>query len=221
MMLAPASKARLASRAISSGVTGTWCCFGSVSTPFSAQVMTALSLMNRLQSQGVDGSRPVMMRATSAGFLRPRAIRRVDATAAIDREIPRAGEDCARLQSIEVADRMAEMGRVGIADVLRKMCEVEVLIGEVQKVPSAFPGAKRAKGNVRLLLEQMKKARGRQARLGRAARRRHRLAAKPVDLSNRPDHARIEGTPRQGFAKAHAIELGAHDVIAPCPVEQV
>jgi hypothetical protein len=26
-------------------VTGTLCCFGSVSTPFSAQVMTALSLM--------------------------------------------------------------------------------------------------------------------------------------------------------------------------------
>src|SRR5438034_11586854 len=43
--LAPALKAALASRAISSGVTGTLCCFGSVSTPFSAQVMTALSLM--------------------------------------------------------------------------------------------------------------------------------------------------------------------------------
>src|SRR3954447_11084901 len=43
MTLAPASKAAFASRAISSGVTGTWCCFGSVSTPFSAQVMTALS----------------------------------------------------------------------------------------------------------------------------------------------------------------------------------
>src|SRR5471032_2958906 len=44
--LAPALKAALASRAISSGVTGTWCCLGSVSTPFSAQVMTALSLMD-------------------------------------------------------------------------------------------------------------------------------------------------------------------------------
>ena len=48
MMLAPASKAALASRAICSGVTGTWCCLGSVSTPFSAQVMTALSLMDGL-----------------------------------------------------------------------------------------------------------------------------------------------------------------------------
>src|ERR1700732_3654551 len=45
MTLAPALKAALASRAICPGVTGTWCCFGSVSTPFSAQVMKALSLM--------------------------------------------------------------------------------------------------------------------------------------------------------------------------------
>ena len=47
MMLAPALNAALASRAICSGVTGTLCCFGSVSTPFSAQVMTALSLMDQ------------------------------------------------------------------------------------------------------------------------------------------------------------------------------
>ena len=47
--LAPALKAALASRAICSGVTGTLCCFGSVRTPFSAQVMTALSLMACLQ----------------------------------------------------------------------------------------------------------------------------------------------------------------------------
>src|SRR5712691_2788889 len=39
---APASNARRASRAISSGVTGTGCCRGSVSTPVSAQVMMAL-----------------------------------------------------------------------------------------------------------------------------------------------------------------------------------
>src|SRR6059058_3883634 len=48
MMLAPALNAALASRAICSGVTGTLCCFGSVSTPFSAQVMTALSLMPKM-----------------------------------------------------------------------------------------------------------------------------------------------------------------------------
>src|SRR3954465_14452359 len=46
MTLAPAANAALASRAICSGVTGTWCCLGSVSTPFSAQVMTALSPMD-------------------------------------------------------------------------------------------------------------------------------------------------------------------------------
>ena len=48
--MAREAKAALASRAISSGVTGTWCCFGSVSTPFSAQVMTAVSLMGFYRS---------------------------------------------------------------------------------------------------------------------------------------------------------------------------
>ena len=42
MTEAPASNAALASPAISSGVTGTGCCLGSVSTPVSAQVMMAL-----------------------------------------------------------------------------------------------------------------------------------------------------------------------------------
>src|ERR1700689_2694342 len=45
MTAAPASNAARASRAISSGVTGTGGCFGSVSTPVSAQVITALSFM--------------------------------------------------------------------------------------------------------------------------------------------------------------------------------
>src|SRR6185437_4595348 len=113
MMLAPALKADLASRAISSGVTGTWCCLGSVSTPFSAQVMTALSLMKCLRCRDRETARSCGREL--AGFLRPSAkVRRP--TAAIDRKIARAGEDRARLQAIEPADRMAEMGGVGIAD---------------------------------------------------------------------------------------------------------
>ena len=72
MMLAPASKAALASRAICSGVTGTLCCFGSVSTPFSAQVMTALSLMDQPSKLAeISGA---IMRAASGRFLRPPAI---------------------------------------------------------------------------------------------------------------------------------------------------
>jgi hypothetical protein len=37
-------------------VTGTLCCLGSVSTPFSAQVMTALSPMEKPSIAGRDGS---------------------------------------------------------------------------------------------------------------------------------------------------------------------
>src|ERR1044072_2563961 len=69
MMLAPGLNAALASRAICSGVTGTLCCFGSVSTPFSAQVMTALSLMmlvSRCDAGMMVVSRVFLLRAQAA-----------------------------------------------------------------------------------------------------------------------------------------------------------
>ena len=88
--------------------------------------------------------------------------------AAVDREIARAGEDRARLQAVEAADRMAEMRRIRIADVLREMREVDVLVGEVQQMPRALPGAERAEGDAGLLLEQMQEARRGQAGFRRA-----------------------------------------------------
>src|SRR5947207_1451564 len=125
MMLAPASKAVLASRAISSGVTGTLCCFGSVSTPFSAQVMTALSLMEDLQIQRL--ANPEACKSKRLVSLRLCVGRQpascvqplpgcLHQLAAIDRKVARAGKDRARLQSVEAADRVAEMRGVGIAD---------------------------------------------------------------------------------------------------------
>src|SRR6187402_1105978 len=150
---APASNAAFASRAICSGVTGTLCCFGSVSTPFSAQVMTALSLMPLMSrtliiqrwrscdarhvascaekletmlrrvglAEGVThlfgfrgdrigGLRLRLIHPTRASLARLRQPHRL--AAAIDREIPRADEDRARLQSVEAADRVAEMGAI-------------------------------------------------------------------------------------------------------------
>src|SRR6476659_7510841 len=74
---------------------------------------------------------------------------------AVDREIARAGEDRARLQSVEAADRMAEMGGIGIANVLCEMGEIDVLVGEMQEMPRPFPGAEGAEGDSGLLLEQM------------------------------------------------------------------
>ena len=105
-----------------------------------------------------------IMRPASAGFLRPPAIVGAGATAAVDRQIARAGKDRARLQAVEAADRVAEMRGVGIADVLRQMREVDVLVGEMQQMPRALPGAERAEGNAGLFLEQMQEARRRTIR---------------------------------------------------------
>src|SRR5712691_2069155 len=133
------------------------------------------------------------MRLVSARFLRPRAIAGTGSpAAAVDREIAGAGENRARFQPIEPADRMAEVSRIGIADILRQMRKVEVLIGEVQQMPRALPGPESTKRDAGLLLEQVQEARRGQSSGCSTACRRHRLAAKPDDLRNRPDHARIE-----------------------------
>src|SRR6185436_11739023 len=99
------------------------------------------------------------MRAASGRFLRPPAIAVACAIAAVDRQIARAGENRARLQAVEAPDRVAEMRRVGIADVLREVRQIDVLVGEVQEVPRPLPGTERAERNPGLFLEQMKEAR--------------------------------------------------------------
>src|SRR5882724_1581108 len=185
MTLAPALKAALASRAICSGVTGTLCCFGSVSTPFSEQVMTALSPMDQPFDVRKLSIAFAIMRLGSTGFLRPRAIVGLGAAAGIDRKVTRAGKDRARLQAVETADRVAEMRRIRIADILREMREVDVLVGEVQQMPRALPGAERAERDSGLFLEQMQEARRRKSRLHGTACRRHRLAAEFSDLHDR------------------------------------
>src|SRR3954447_22770155 len=156
MTLAPASNAALASRAICSGVTGTWCCLGSVSTPFNAQVMTALSLMKPpCLARGFDPAATIMG-TPAADYLRPAAIARSRPSlaktvavehagiAAVDREIARARKDGARLQAIEPPDRMAEMSRVGVADTLRQMRQVDIFVDEVEQMPRPLPGPESA-----------------------------------------------------------------------------
>src|SRR5258706_12416094 len=118
------------------------------------------------------------MRPEPSRFLRPRAIAGrarlrppvaepgtigEAGLAAINREISRAQKNRARLQSIEPADRMAEMRRVGGADVLRQMRQIDILVGKVQQMPRALPGAKAAERYAGLLLEQMQEPRRRQA----------------------------------------------------------
>src|SRR4051812_28557667 len=106
------------------------------------------------------------------------------------------------------------MRGVGIADVLRQMRKVDVLVGEMQQMPRPLPGTERAEGNAGLFLEQVQEARRGQSSLGGTARRRHRFAAESTDLQNRARHAGIEFAPRQRFTKTQGIEFGAGELVA-------
>src|SRR4051794_24502734 len=214
MTLAPALKAALASRAICSGVTGTLCCFGSVSTPLSAQVMTALSLMDQPWVWTAAQRMLPIMRRALAGFLRQRATVGANTAAAVDGEIARAGKDRARHQPVKPSDRVAEMGGIGITDVLGEMRQIDVLIGEVQQMPRTLPGSERTERDSGLLLEQMQETRRRQPRLRRTACRRHRVAAEFSDLRDRAHDARVERARRQSLAKTHDVEFGIGNIIA-------
>ena len=99
-----------------------------------------------------------IMRPGLAGFLRPRAIVGANAAAAVDRQIAGARKDRARLQAIKPSDRVAEMRRIWIADILRKMREVDVLVGKVQQMPRPLPGPERPERDSGLFLEQMQEA---------------------------------------------------------------
>src|ERR1700761_5030949 len=157
--------------------------------------MTALSLMKCPVNVA---SRNDARAARTPACVQPLRRRTGLLPAAIDHEIARAGEDRARLQAVEAADRMAEMGGVGIADVLRQMREVEVLVSEVEQMPRALPGAEGTEGDTGLLLEQMQEARGRKPDLRRAGHCRQRLPGEAADARDGAHHARIEWTPRQG-----------------------
>src|SRR5438874_13617358 len=111
------------------------------------------------------------MRLGASSFLRPAAIVRSGprlakasivkhaGIAAVDRQIPRARKDRARLQSVEPADRMAEMRRIGIANILRQMRKINVLVDKMQQMPRPLPGAIGAERHSGLLLEQMQESR--------------------------------------------------------------
>src|SRR4051794_40203742 len=140
--------------------------------------------------------------------------------AAIDRKIPRADEDRARLQAVEAADRVAEMGGIGIADVLREMGEVEVLVGEVQQMPRALPGAEGAERDAGLFLEQMQETRSGKSGVRRACVRRHGLTCEATDTGDRTRHAGVEHPARQRFAKTHLVEFGGGDVAVAALAQQ-
>ena len=63
------------------------------------------------------------------------------------------------VQAVEAADRMTEMGRIGITDILREVREIDVGVDEMQQMPRPLPGPERPEGHAGLVLEQMKEAR--------------------------------------------------------------
>src|SRR5215213_11835954 len=115
------------------------------------------------------------MRPAGSDFLRPAANGRSGPPlpeasalgqiwiAAIDRQIPRTGKDRARLQSVEPANRMTEMRRVGIADILRQTREIDFFVDEMQQMARPLPGPESAEGYPGLLLEKVQESGWRQA----------------------------------------------------------
>src|SRR6266568_5036890 len=110
---------------------------------------------------------------------------------------------------------MAEMRRVGVADVLRQVRQIDILVGKVQQMPRALPGAKRAKRDAGLFLEQVQEARRRQTSRYRAIGRGHLAAGEIVESCGGSFDAVIQLAVRQRFAKAQLIELSGGKTATP------
>src|ERR1019366_1153628 len=163
------------------------------------------------------------MRPAANSFLRPHAIARSGVLsqpplaetgtvkhariAPVDREVPRSRKDRARLKAVEPADRMAEMRRIGVADVLRQMGEIDVFVDEMQQMPRALPGAKRAKRDAGLLLEQMQESRRRQTSRCGAVGRRHLDAGEIIEPCGGSPDALIDVAIGQTLAEKQLVEL--------------
>src|ERR1019366_4171744 len=160
------------------------------------------------------------MRPAANSFLRPHAIARSGVLsqpplaetgtvkhariAPVDREVPRSRKNRARLQSVEPADRMAEMRRIGVTDVLRQMGEIDVFVDEMQQMPRALPGAKRHAG---LLLEQMQESRRRQTNRCGATGRRHLDDGEIIELCGGSPDALIDVAIGQILAEKQLVEF--------------
>src|SRR5450631_2740203 len=164
---------------------------------------------------------PRIMRAAHARFLRPRAIAPPPSrpplakagtvehggVATVDRKVPRSLEDRARRQSIEAADRMAEMRGIGGPDVLRQMRKIDILVDEMQQMPRALPGAKGTERHAGLLLKQMQEPRRRQPHSSGAVSRGHLAAGEIVEFCGRLLDAAIDVAVGQNLAKEQPVEL--------------
>src|SRR6266481_9294545 len=109
---------------------------------------------------------------------------------------------------------MAEMRRVGIADVLRQVRQIDILVGKVQQMPRALPGAKAAERYAGLLLEQMQEPRRRQTSRCGTIGGRH-LGGEIVELCGGSLDAMIQPAVPQRFAKAQLVEFSGGKTATP------
>src|SRR6266567_1932846 len=99
------------------------------------------------------------------------------------------------------------MGRVGVTDVLRQVRQIDILVGKVQQMPRALPGAKRAERDAGLLLEQVQETRRRQTSRRGAIGSRHLAGGEIIELCRGSLDALVQPAVRQRFAKAQLIEF--------------
>src|SRR6476659_6775649 len=102
---------------------------------------------------------------------------------------------------------MAEMRGVGVADVLRQVRQIDVLVGEMQQMPRALPGTKRAERYAGLLLEQMQEPRRRQTGRCGTIGGGHFGGGEIVELCGGALDALIQPAVRQRFTKAQQVEF--------------
>src|SRR3954469_3658800 len=167
------------------------------------------------------------MRPAGSDFLRPAANGRSGPPlpeasalgqiwiAAIDRQIPRPGKDRARLQSIEPPNRMTEMRRIGIADVLRQMREIDFFVDEMQQMARPLPGPESAERYSGLLLEEVQEPRWGQVDGGGVISRRQFAAGEIVEPGGGPGDAAVDIAVRQKLAEAQAVEILGREAGAP------
>src|SRR3954465_7247668 len=103
---------------------------------------------------------------------------------------------------------MAEMRRIGIANVLRQMREIDVLVDEMQQMPRPLPGAECAERDAGLLLEQMQEARRRQANRCGAVGRGHLDAAEIVEFRSRRADPAVDIALGQILSETELVEVG-------------
>src|SRR5215212_2717778 len=167
-----------------------------------------------MRPAGSDFLRPAANAASGPPLPEARVLSKVG-IAAVDRQIPRTGKDRARLQSIEPPDRMTEMRRVGIADILRQMREIDFFVDEMQQMASPLPGPESAEGYSGLLLEKVQESRRRQANRGGVISRRQFAAGEVVEPGGGPRDAAVDIAVGQKLAEEQLIEILRREAGAP------